>query len=99
MIRNFFKGFDMFGASPNLRMRGDSETLNLCGGIASLLILLFFVYIFIIQALAIINYEEIEATISVTVNISFNLERKERRNSSCKYFNGTGCSILEESRI
>ena len=60
----------MFGASPNLRMRGDSETLNLCGGIASLLILLVFVYIFIIQALAIINYEEIEAIVTKNVIIS-----------------------------
>ena len=63
MIRNFFTNFDMFGAFPTFRMRGESETVNLCGGIASLLILLFFVYIFIISALDIINYEEIEARV------------------------------------
>ena len=59
MIKKFFTEFDMFGASPTFRMRGDPETVNLCGGVASLLILLFFVYIFIINALDIINYLEI----------------------------------------
>ncbi len=59
MIRKFFTNFDMFGASPNLRMRGQSETINLCGGIASLLILLFFVYIFILEGLQIINFDAI----------------------------------------
>ena len=63
MLRRFFTGFDMFGAMPTLRMRGESETVNLCGGIASFLILMFFVYIFIISALQIINYEDIEAKI------------------------------------
>ena len=63
MIRKFFTNFDMFGAFPTFRMRGESETINLRGGIASLLILLFFVYVFIIKALDIVNYREIEARV------------------------------------
>ena len=63
IIRNFFTNFDMFGAFPTFRMRGEPETVNLCGGISSLLILLFFVYIFIISALEIVNYRKIEARV------------------------------------
>ena len=50
MLGRFFTNFDMFGAAPTLRMRGESEALNLCGGIASLLILIVFVYVFIDKA-------------------------------------------------
>ena len=63
MLRTFFTNFDMFGAFPTFRMRGESETYNICGGIASLVILLFFLYIFIINALDIVNYNNIEARI------------------------------------
>ena len=68
MLIKFFTNFDMFGAAPTLRMRGESETLNLCGGIASLLILLVFVYVFIDKAYKIGTFQEIEAktTLSVT---------------------------------
>lgn len=69
MLRKFFTNFDMFGAAPTLRMRGESEALNLCGGIASLLIILVFVYVFIEKAHRIGTYKEIEAktTLSVTL--------------------------------
>ena len=69
-MRKFFTGFDMFGAMPTLRMRGASQTINLCGGIASFLILMFFVYVFIISALEIINYEEIKGRTSHEVRIT-----------------------------
>ena len=59
MLKTFFTNFDMFGATPSLRMRGEPETLNLCGGIMSLLLIMFFFYIFIIKALAIVNLQEI----------------------------------------
>ena len=59
MIRRFFTSFDMFGAAPTLRMRGESETLNLCAGAFSLLILLVFVYVFIDKAYQIGTFQEI----------------------------------------
>ena len=49
----------MFGAAPTLRMRGESETLNLCAGAFSLLILLVFVYVFIDKAYQIGTFQEI----------------------------------------
>ena len=67
MIKKFFTQFDMFGSFPTFRMRGDSETMNLCGGISSLLILLFFTYIFIIQTIDIINFEEIQTSTTQSV--------------------------------
>ena len=63
MLRKFFTNFDMFPASPTFRMRGEPETLNLCGGISSFLLLLFFIYVFIMQALDILNLREIKARI------------------------------------
>ena len=61
MIRHFFTNFDLFGAFPTFRIRGQPETLNLCGGIASLLILLFFVYVFVINSIDILNFNRIKA--------------------------------------
>ena len=67
MLRRFFTNFDMFGAAPTLRMRGEPETLNLCGGIASLLILLTFVYVFVDKAYKIGTFQEIEAKTTFSV--------------------------------
>ena len=63
MIRKFFLEFDMFPALPTFRMRGEPETLSLFGGIISVMLLLFFLYIFIINALDIINFREIKARV------------------------------------
>ena len=69
MIRKLFTSFDMFGAAPTLRMRGESETLNLCGGIASLLVLMVFVYVFIDKAYRIGTFQEIESKTTISVII------------------------------
>ena len=70
MIRKFFTSFDLFGAAPTLRMRGESETINLCGGIFSLVLLLVFVYVFVDQAYRIGTFQEIEAKTTIEVYFS-----------------------------
>ena len=67
MLRRFFTSFDLFGAMPTLRMRGESETINLCAGVASLFILLVFLYLFATKAFSIMALEEIEAKITISV--------------------------------
>ena len=70
MLKRFLTSFDMFGAAPTLRMRGEAETLNFCGGVASLAILLFFVYLFIDKAYKIGTFQEIEAKTTFSVILS-----------------------------
>ena len=67
MLRRFFTNFDMFGALPTLRMRGESETINLCAGIASLLVLIVFLYIFIGKASSIMTFQEIDSKTTISV--------------------------------
>ena len=56
--------FDLFSALPTLRARGETETLNFCGGLLSLLLLLFFTYVFIITTVNTFNYQQMEIDIS-----------------------------------
>ena len=67
MLRKLFTGFDMFGAAPTLRMQGESETLNLCGGLFSFLLLCAFFAAFVTQVRQIVTYEDIEVKSAITV--------------------------------
>ena len=60
LIKKFFVEFDLFCALPTLRARGESETMNLCGGIVSLLLLSTFIYVFIINFINTVNFKEME---------------------------------------
>ena len=71
MIKKLFASFDMFGALPTLRMRGESEAVNLCAGVASFLLFMVFVYLFAEKAYKIMAFEEIEA--KTTISVPFTL--------------------------
>lgn len=58
-VKNFFREFDLFAALPTLRAKSNPETVNTCGGILSLLVTLFFIYIFIYQFVQVANWEKI----------------------------------------
>ena len=47
MLKKFVSGFDMFPATPILRVKGDPEFTNGCGGIFSIILLITFGYIFV----------------------------------------------------
>ena len=59
-LRDFFKSYDLFPAVPCFRVKGDSEVLSVCGGVFSLLLLIFFLYVFIQRSLIILNHNDIE---------------------------------------
>ena len=47
MIKKFFTQFDLFSALPTLRARGETETMNVYGGVVSFLLLGLFTYLLI----------------------------------------------------
>ena len=60
LLKKFFVEFDLFSALPTLRSRGETETMNLCGGIVSLLLLSFFIYVFIINLVETLDFKKME---------------------------------------
>lgn len=54
-IRQYLSGWDLFTALPTLRAQGESDVANACGGLISLILLGFFVYIFIMNIIATIK--------------------------------------------
>lgn len=59
VLREFIHNFDFFRAVAGFRVRGEPEVLSICGGIVSLLLLGFFLYVFLEDAIKIISYEKI----------------------------------------
>ena len=68
MIKRFFTNFDLFGSWPTLRVRGEPEALNFCGGLFSFILLVTFFSIFLSKAYRISTYLEIDA--KATINVS-----------------------------
>ena len=60
--RKFFSSFDLFSCIPSLRIRGQSELSSICGGVVSLLVMGFFIYVFVVDMVDMFNYGKIEAT-------------------------------------
>ena len=65
MLKNFVTNFDMFAAGPILRVKGNSEFANACGGIFSLVLLILFAYIF---GVGIFNMVELKSITSSRVD-------------------------------
>lgn len=55
-IKEVIKQFDLFSAQPTLRARSDSEVVNACGGVLSLLVLGSFTYLFFSQLNLVVNW-------------------------------------------
>ena len=72
MFQKTVKHFDMFAAAPLLRVKGEPETTNLCGGVFSILVLIGFTYVFITTTINVVTLQDIEATQSMSVK-GFNL--------------------------
>ena len=70
MLRKFFTGFDLFGGALTFRMRGESEALNLCGGLLSFLLLCAFFAAFVTQVQQIVTYQDIEVKSAISVPFS-----------------------------
>lgn len=47
LLKKAFLELDLFSALPTLRARGEPNTMNLCGGIVSFIILIICTYVFI----------------------------------------------------
>lgn len=78
-IKKFFHGFDLFSCIPSLRARGESDVSSLCGGITSLLLMIFFIYIFVMDMITLSNLGHIQTTERRTV--FYVLLKIERSNS------------------
>jgi hypothetical protein len=59
VVSKFIYSFDMFAAVPGFRVRGESEVASICGGMVSIILLCFFVYVFVEDSVKIINYQKI----------------------------------------
>lgn len=60
-MKKFISNFDLFSAIPTLRVKGEPEVTNLCGGIFSICVFGVFVYVFISSIVSTINLERITA--------------------------------------
>ena len=58
-IKEFFLGFDAFTYPACLRLKGDSNVSSLCGGITCLLIFSFFIYLFIVDMIELVEHEKV----------------------------------------
>ena len=74
MSKQFKKGFkafilrsDLFAAAATLRYKGEPAYETLCGGIFSIILVIFFVVVFASQFIEILNKLEIEAKTEVNV--------------------------------
>ena len=61
-VKKFFHGFDLFSCIPSLRARGESDVSSLCGGITSLILMLFFIYIFVMDMITMSQLGHISTT-------------------------------------
>lgn len=57
--KKFFYGFDLFGYVPSMRLRGQSDISSVCGGVTSMLVMGFFVYLFVVDMIDLANYGKI----------------------------------------
>ena len=67
MLKRTFKRFDIFAAQPLLRVKGESEVTNSCGGVFSLFITIAFTYMFISALITVFSYKDIEVSETVKV--------------------------------
>ena len=58
-MKQFFYGFDRFYYTPSLRIRGNSDVSSVCGGVTSMLIMIFFIIIFIFDMIDLANLGQI----------------------------------------
>lgn len=66
-IKKKISKFDMFPASPILRAEGETEVVNLCGSIFSILVFMAFVYIFAAATANTVNLQNIKAVENIQV--------------------------------
>lgn len=59
VLREFIYNFDFFAAVPSFRVKGEAEVLSICGGIVSMILIGFFLYVFLEDALKIVNFQKI----------------------------------------
>lgn len=64
-IKEAISKYDLFMASPVLRVKGESGVTNSYGGLFSILLLGFFIYIFLNNIIATINLQTITSTQTV----------------------------------
>ena len=62
VLKKFVTSFDMFPAAPILRVKGDPEMLNGCGGAFSLLLLIGFGYIFLVGIVNMLGLKDISSS-------------------------------------
>ena len=67
MLKKIFKRFDIFAASPLLRVKGESEVTNSCGGVFSVVITVGFLYMFISALITVFSYKDIEVSETIRV--------------------------------
>ena len=67
MIKQFLKSFDMFTASPTLRVRGETEHASICAGLISFMILMAFGFVFIRDLINLFSYKSISHSESILV--------------------------------
>lgn len=60
-VKKFFAEFDMFAVAPTLRSNEEPETSSLCSGVTSFLLAMFFSYVFIINVVKVVTYEQIDS--------------------------------------
>ena len=68
-VKRFFYGFDLFSCIPSMRARGQSDVSSVCGGVTSLIVMIFFIYIFIADMIDLGNLGQISSTYKTTVSI------------------------------
>ena len=59
-IKKALKDMDLFSAIPTLRAKSNPETGNTCGGALSIIVLMFFAYLFIAQFVNVTNWQQIQ---------------------------------------
>lgn len=67
MLKKLIKHFDMFAAPPLLRVKGESESTNLFGGVCSILFIILFAYMFFAALVDLFLLRSITATETITV--------------------------------
>lgn len=90
-MRKIIQAFDLFPALPTLRVQGEPEVSNICGGIFSLAVFAIFIYVFIASTISIISLERITATEMTEVTpIFMNVDEKSQFCSYKQYYYGCG---------
>jgi hypothetical protein len=96
LIKKFFLEFDMFASYATFRTKGEPETRNLCGGILSFLLVIYFTYVFISQLVHVSNWEQISSveTKSNVLNVNKNNGNFIIKNNISNFMVGVGIDGL-----